>query len=74
MYKCEVCGKFTKPHERLKTKIVDVRWKQYVNEHTDKHGNTYETYSKGYEIAKEVKVCEECFNKEDNQPIQKVRY
>jgi len=50
MFKCEHCGQQSKPREKQFTKIVNFR-KKYYDEGTE-----------GWEIVKEIKVCERCKN------------
>lgn len=66
MYKCEKCGKITKPHEKLNRLVIQTRDKTYVNKFIDKNGKECEKITKGYEIAKEINVCKECFERVNN--------
>jgi len=50
MYKCQKCGRQSKPKEKQYTKVVETREKYY------KEGTT------GWEIVRELKVCEGCKN------------
>lgn len=59
MFKCEKCGNTTKSGEKQNKKVIKTRQKEYHNE--DKYGN--DKVSKGYEIVKELNVCEKCLQK-----------
>ena len=63
MLKCEKCGRITEPNEKQHKKIVKTRERIYKNQ--DKYGNT--KTSKGFEIVKEINICEECFEKENKK-------
>lgn len=60
MYKCNICGKTTKPREKMHKKAILFRDKTYIN--YDKKGR--EHLSKGKEIVKEINMCDNCFKKE----------
>lgn len=62
MFKCQICGKITKAGEKQTKKIVETRDKKY--NYIDKHGN--KKVSTGFEIVKEINICEECAKKEEN--------
>ena len=59
MFRCEKCGRITKPNEKQYKQIVQTREKTYKNE--DKYGNI--KTSKGTEIVKEIKISEKCFER-----------
>lgn len=56
MFKCQECGKYSKPREKAEKKIVEIREKEYTNEFGDVIG-------KGTEIVKEITVCGSCKSK-----------
>ena len=58
MFKCDKCGKITKPREKQTKKVVEKRDKIYTN--GDKE-------STGKEIVKEINLCEECAKEESNE-------
>lgn len=60
MFRCEKCGKITKPGEKQSKKVIKTREKSYINK--DKYGK--EKITIGHEIVKEINICEECFSKE----------
>lgn len=64
MYKCQICGKQTRPHQKINRIVTETRERNYINEFKDKKGNKREKISTGYEIVKELNVCNECFKKE----------
>ena len=53
--------KITKPNEKLNRLVVQTKDKTYVNKFIDKNGKECEKTTTGYEIAKEINVCKECF-------------
>ncbi len=61
MFKCERCGKVTQAGEKQHKEIVKTRNKTY--NYIDKHGK--EGISKGFEIVKEINVCEKCAEKKN---------
>ena len=61
MYKCQKCGKVTKPHEKLNRLVTQTREKTYVNKFIDRYGNECEKITTGNEIVKEINVCGKCF-------------
>lgn len=63
MFKCELCGKTTKPGEKQIKKIVAKRDVKYSNILP----NGKEKISDGYEIVKEINICEECAKKEEQE-------
>lgn len=63
MYRCERCGKVTKPREKQNKKIIKTRKKIYHNK--DKYGK--ETVKEGYEIVKEINICDKCLAKEEEE-------
>ena len=63
MYKCQKCNKTTTPHEKCNKVVVETRDKEYINEYENKWGNKKQKITNGYEIAKEINVCDECYSK-----------
>lgn len=61
MFKCEICGKITKPGDKQHKKVIETRKKIYHN--PDKYG--HDIISEGDEIVKEISVCEKCYLEED---------
>jgi len=61
MYKCQECGKVSKPREPINKIISEIRKKEYEFE-VQKGRNTITKTSKGNEIVKEIEVCKECYN------------
>ena len=60
MFKCEKCQKNSKPYEKLHKYPVEVRNKIYQNEL--KEGRKIKIITScGYEIVKELNVCESCY-------------
>ena len=62
MFKCEKCGKTTRAGEKQHKKVVETREKTYTN--LDIYGN--KKTSKGWEIVKEMNICEECSKNEED--------
>ena len=58
MFKCEKCKCITNPREKENKVVVNKRVKTYTND-----GKT----SEGWEIEKEIKVCEKCNEEEVNE-------
>lgn len=58
MFKCADCGKTTEPREPQHKVVIDRRKVTYPNG------------SEGWEIAKEVALCEECF---ENSPFRSIQ-
>mgnify|MGYP004606900099 CR=1 FL=1 len=63
MFKCELCGKTTKAGEKQTKKIIQTRDVKYSNILP----NGKEKISDGYEIVKEINICEECAKKEEEK-------
>lgn len=75
MYRCQYCGKISKPGEKCYTVVAQKRPKTYYVKYTKiiikrrpgkgkrKKKITVEKTTKGWEIAKEIKVCPDCYNK-----------
>lgn len=61
MFKCQKCYKVSDYVVKPLVKVVKSRKKVYVNV-IKKNYRTYDKISTGWEIVKEVKLCEECFN------------
>ena len=61
MFKCGMCKKSSKPREMATVKVVEKRVKEYVQK--DEYGNPGKE-SQGWEIVKEIKVCQSCASKE----------
>lgn len=62
MFKCEKCGRTTRTGEKQHKKVIETREKNYTN--LDTYGN--KKTSKGWEIVKEINICEKCNkNQED---------
>lgn len=59
MFKCDKCGRITEPREKLTKKQILIRDKVY--QQTIKKGY-YERVNTtvGYEIEKEINLCERC--------------
>ena len=51
MYKCDICGKDSKPNEKCNIVPVITRAKQYPNG------------AQGYETVQEKKICNNCMEK-----------
>lgn len=66
MFKCELCGKTTKAGEKQTKKVIETRNKIYSNILP----NGKEKISDGYEIVKEINVCEECARLEEEKDEQ----
>jgi len=78
MYKCEFCGKLSKPGEKSYTIIAKKRPKVYHVVYTKliikrrpgkgkrKKKIRISKLTKGWEIAKELKVCLDCYNRLKN--------
>ena len=66
MFKCEKCGRVTQAGEKQHKEIVETRNKTY--NYIDKYGK--ERISDGFEIVKEINVCEKC-TEEGNRRKQK---
>lgn len=58
MYNCDICTQATKSGEKQNKVIIETREKTYYN--TDKYGK--EKISKGWEIIKEINVCDKCLS------------
>lgn len=59
MFRCEMCGKTTRPGEKQTKKIIAERERTY--HYIDNKGR--KQMSKGKEITKEINICEKCANK-----------
>ena len=66
MFKCEKCNKITAPNEKQHKIITKTRPREYINKYYKK-GQEYEKITEGFEIEKEINVCEKCYEevKED---------
>lgn len=62
MYKCQKCGKTTMPHEKCNKVVVETREKEYIKEYEDKYGNKKQKITNGYEIVKEINMCDLCYS------------
>ena len=60
MFKCQRCGRTTNPGEKLARRIVETRDKVYTNSFEDNRGRIFKKDSKGYEIIREIGICERC--------------
>jgi len=75
MFRCEYCGKLSKPKEKSYTVVVQKRPKTYhvnfvkiiVKRRPGKGKRKIKKYinkvTQGWEIVKEIRVCENCYNK-----------
>ena len=75
MFRCENCGKLTKAGEKSYKVIVETRPKKYnvdfvkiIKKHRPGKGRRkkkvrIKKVTEGWEIVKEIKVCEECYRK-----------
>lgn len=61
MFKCQRCGKTTAPYETENKVVVIKRPVTYSNMVKNKNGKLEEKITYGYEIEKEISVCEKCF-------------
>ena len=66
MFKCELCGKITKSGEKQTKKIIETRKVKYSNISP----NGKEKVTDGFEIVKEISICEECAKKEEEKNEQ----
>ena len=60
MFKCQKCNKVSAPRENSNKLVVEKR--PMVYEIKDNHNNIIKE-TKGWEIAKELTVCNECYEK-----------
>ena len=63
MFKCQKCGKITQKGEKQHKKIIATRNKIY--QYLDKYGQ--ERTAKGWEIEKEINICEKCVESENRR-------
>ena len=75
MFRCENCGKLTKAGEKSYKVIVETRPKKYkvdfvkiIKKHRPGRGwrrkkIRIKKVTEGWEIVKEIRVCEECYKK-----------
>ena len=59
MFKCSRCGRTTNPCEKLTKLVTDTKEKTYYNKFIKK-GKEIEKISHGYEILREIDLCERC--------------
>ena len=57
MFRCDKCGKVTKPREKQTKKVIKERDKVYFNGYKQ---------TTGKEIVKEINFCEKCAKEEEN--------
>lgn len=60
MYKCQKCGRLTKPGEKQNKLVVQTREKTYINKVIE-NKREIEKVTTGFEIAKEINVCDKCY-------------
>jgi len=60
MFKCDKCGKMSKPNETARFIVTEKREKIYHNNKKTGKDGIKEWTTKGWEIAKEMKVHESC--------------
>ncbi len=63
MFKCQNCGKNSRPHEKPTKVVVETREKEYVNKYYSKKGKEHEKITYGTEIVKEKLLCDKCYRK-----------
>lgn len=61
MFLCEFANHITKPGQKMIKVVTQRRPMEYVNKVRGEEG-TETKYTRGWEIVKETKVCEEHFN------------
>ncbi len=61
MFKCQRCGKVTAPYENENKVTIIKRPVSYSNMVKNKNDRLEEKITQGYEIEKEISVCEKCF-------------
>ncbi len=64
MFKCDKCGKITRPREKQTKKVVKTRDKTYT--YTDKFDRNQIKFKENAEIVKEISLCEDCAKREEN--------
>lgn len=60
MFKCEKCNQISKPSEKLHKITTKTRPREYINEYYKKGQKIIKT-TEGFEIEKEINVCEKCY-------------
>lgn len=61
MFKCQLCLKLSLPKEPVNKKVLLTREVEYQNNLYDKEKEKeYVKISKGFEIVKEINICERC--------------
>ena len=61
MFKCEKCGKVTQPGDKINKKVVETREREYTSIiGYDKNDKPIYKTSTGWEIVKEINVCDNC--------------
>lgn len=66
MFKCNKCKRITEPGEKLNKMVTKIRERNYVNKILNKYGKEVEKESTGYEIVKEINVCDKCYDEEED--------
>ena len=62
MFRCDRCGKTTRPGEKQTKKVVKTRDKTYT--YTDKFEREQTKFKENAEIVKEINLCENCAEEE----------
>lgn len=62
MFRCDKCGKITRPGEKQTKKVVKTRDKAY--EYKDKFEREQTKFKENAEIVKEINLCESCAEEE----------
>ena len=65
MFKCERCNKISKPNEKLNKLITKTRPREYINKYYKK-GQEHIKVTEGFEIEKEINLCERCYEEMKN--------
>lgn len=63
MFRCQNCGRNSRPHEKPTKIVVETREKDYINKWLSKKGKEHTKITHGTEIVKEKTLCEKCYRK-----------
>ena len=67
MFKCQNCGRNSRPHEKPVRVVIETREKEYVNKWYSRRKKEHEKITYGTEIVKEKVICERCNRKENEE-------